>query len=183
MPHLHNTPNGHDLTVSAYIINIETPDQPKLLLHLHKRLRKLMQPGGHVELDENPWYALGREILEETGYAPHHLELLEIPGNLKIILPNPAIVVQPVPTFLNTHPMDNGLISHYHTDLSYVFLAKNPPKYKVSEEESNTFQLVTLEELATIPADQISSTAKTVGQEILKAYKNGIFVATKLNDE
>lgn len=179
MTHIHTKPNDHDLTVSAYIINVEDPEQPKLLLHKHKTLRKLMQPGGHVELDETPWEAMAREILEETGYGLIHLTLLQVPGALNIKLPNPSIRVQPSPVFINTHAMDNGMTSHYHNDMSYAFLTDAKPRFPVRKGESQDFKLVTLEELASFTREEINSTAQTVGKAVLEAYNAGGLIPTE----
>lgn len=178
MPHLHIEPGNHDLTVSAYIINVEDPETPKLLLHQHKRLRKLMQPGGHVELNETPWDAITHEILEETGYDIADLILLDTLGGLNIKVSNHNVKVQPVPFFLNTHPMDNGEISHYHTDLSYAFEAPKAPTHPVEGDESTIFRLVSLDEIDTIPDEEITSTAKTVGKAVLYAYRIGELIPT-----
>mgnify|MGYP002759336618 CR=1 FL=1 len=176
MPHLHIEPGNHDLTVSAYIINVEDPETPKLLLHQHKRLRKLMQPGGHVELNETPWDAITHEILEETGYDLADLILLDTPGGLNIKTSNHSVNIQPVPFFLNTHPMDNGAISHFHTDLSYAFVAPAAPTHPVQGEESTVFRLVALDEIDAIPTEEITSTAQTVGRVVLEAYRDGKLV-------
>ena len=37
------------------------------VLHLHKRLHRWMQPGGHIDPGEAPWEAARRESEEETG--------------------------------------------------------------------------------------------------------------------
>jgi 8-oxo-dGTP pyrophosphatase MutT (NUDIX family) len=42
------------------------------VLHLHKRLRRWLQPGGHVDPGEGPWDAARRESHEETGLDVHH---------------------------------------------------------------------------------------------------------------
>ena len=39
------------------------------VLHLHKRLGRWLQPGGHLEPGEAPWQAARREAEEETGLA------------------------------------------------------------------------------------------------------------------
>ena len=68
MAHVHTQYGEHDQTASAFIVRTDT-EQPKLLLHLHKKLGVLLQPGGHVELQENQWQAICHEIQEETGLS------------------------------------------------------------------------------------------------------------------
>src|SRR5260221_14578866 len=50
------------LTASAVVVGPEG-----VLLHRHKRLRKWLQPGGHIDPGEAPWQAALREVAEETG--------------------------------------------------------------------------------------------------------------------
>ena len=38
-----------------------------VVLHLHKRLEKWLQPGGHIDAGETPWDGALREAVEETG--------------------------------------------------------------------------------------------------------------------
>lgn len=64
MSHIHSGNNQHDLTVTAYIVRIDTPE-PQALLHLHKKLGVLLPVGGHVELSETPWQAIAHELEEE----------------------------------------------------------------------------------------------------------------------
>jgi 8-oxo-dGTP pyrophosphatase MutT (NUDIX family) len=42
------------------------------VLHLHKRLGRWMQPGGHIDPGETPPVAARREALEELGLAVDH---------------------------------------------------------------------------------------------------------------
>jgi 8-oxo-dGTP pyrophosphatase MutT (NUDIX family) len=42
------------------------------VLHLHKRLHRWLQPGGHLEPGESPWEAALREAQEETGLSLAH---------------------------------------------------------------------------------------------------------------
>jgi 8-oxo-dGTP pyrophosphatase MutT (NUDIX family) len=58
MPHIHEK---YDFTVSAMIMH---HSEPKLGLHFHKKLRKWLQAGGHIELHEDPLQALEHELLE-----------------------------------------------------------------------------------------------------------------------
>lgn len=131
MPHIHNEPGQHDLTVSAFILN----RQGHILVHKHKRLNRYMQPGGHVELHEDPWTALLREIKEETGYTPEQL-FLKVPPMAMIdnFVADPKCF-HPYPISFNTHPIgDDG---HYHTDLGYAFkIFDSKPYTEPAEGES-----------------------------------------------
>lgn len=55
------------VTASAIVIS-----ERGVLLHRHKRLGLWLQPGGHVEGDEDPRSAALREVAEETGLSPRH---------------------------------------------------------------------------------------------------------------
>ena len=48
---------------SAFVIN----DQNEILLIYHKKFGKYVQPGGHIEGNEEKWEASIREVFEETG--------------------------------------------------------------------------------------------------------------------
>lgn len=67
------------------------------VLHLHKRLRRWLQPGGHVDPGEAPWETALRETREETGLAVRH------PG-------------RPVLLHVDVHPAG----PHVHHDLRYL---------------------------------------------------------------
>lgn len=43
-----------------------------VLLHLHKKVQRWMQPGGHIDPGEHPAQAALREVSEETGLTPEH---------------------------------------------------------------------------------------------------------------
>ena len=60
MPHIHEK---IDFTVAIFLV-----DRGRVLLVLHKRLKKWLPLGGHIELDEDPETAALRETLEESGY-------------------------------------------------------------------------------------------------------------------
>jgi 8-oxo-dGTP pyrophosphatase MutT (NUDIX family) len=99
MSHIHTKLGEHDVTSSAFIVRFDTP-KPQLLLHQHKSLGKLLQPGGHVELTENPWQSVLREITEETGYELSQLQVLQ-PKDRLASLAN--AILHPVAVCVNTH--------------------------------------------------------------------------------
>ena len=72
-----------------------------VVLHLHKRAHRWMQPGGHVEEGEGPAAAALREAEEETGLALRH----PVEG--------PRLV------HLDVHPAGD----HVHLDLRYLLVA------------------------------------------------------------
>jgi 8-oxo-dGTP pyrophosphatase MutT (NUDIX family) len=78
------------------------------ILHLHKRLQRWMQPGGHLERGEAAWEAALRETAEETGLAVRH------PSG------GPRMV------HLDVHPAAGD---HVHLDLRYLLEA--PDEYPV----------------------------------------------------
>ncbi len=67
MPHIHEK---IDFVVNAWITFGE-----KILLARHREQKMWLPIGGHIELDEDPEQALFREIEEECGLAPNHVEL------------------------------------------------------------------------------------------------------------
>jgi len=87
------------ITASALVFD---PQRSLLLLHLHRRLERWLQPGGHVEAGERPEDAALRETHEETGVEVHH------PPS------GPSIV------HLDEHA---GPDAHVHLDLRYLLLA------------------------------------------------------------
>jgi 8-oxo-dGTP pyrophosphatase MutT (NUDIX family) len=72
------------------------------VLHMHKRLHRWLQPGGHVEPGEGPWDTALRESREETG-----LEVAHPAGGPRLI-------------HVDVHGAAKG---HTHLDLRYLLVA------------------------------------------------------------
>jgi 8-oxo-dGTP pyrophosphatase MutT (NUDIX family) len=72
-----------------------------LVMHLHRRLGRWMQPGGHLDPGEEPWNAAIRESEEETGIPTSHP-------------PEGPMMVH-----VDVHPAAAG---HVHLDLRYLVL-------------------------------------------------------------
>jgi 8-oxo-dGTP diphosphatase len=164
MPHTHDQPGQHDLTVSMYVINT-AEKEPRALLHMHRVLGLLMQPGGHVELNESPWAAVAHELLEETGYELDQLLVLQ---------PTPLLVSEddlahPVPLLFNTSPFP-AKVAHHHTNLTYAFVTEQQPRHAVGAEESDTLQWLSMEELAALPAGSCFPDVPGIYNQLLASW-------------
>lgn len=140
MAHIHVEPGQHDITVSAYIVRTDA-SEPLCLVHMHRKMGKLMQAGGHVELDETPWSAVVHEIAEETGFATRELRVLQQDAD-RVVLD--MAVNHPTPFCLNTHSVGN---EHFHTDLCFGFLADGPAERPPADGESTDVRWLTLPRL------------------------------------
>ena len=165
MPHIHTEEGQHDHTVSFFIIRTDF-DEPKLILHKHKRIGKLMMFGGHVELNETPWQAALHEVTEETGYAHNQLTILQPEHRVRSLH---QAVVHPVPVCSSTGAYP-GDILHYHSDSAYVFLANEEAEGAPDEDESLETRLVTLAELKEIPEGEIVEAWRELGIEIFSYF-------------
>lgn len=143
MPHIHEE---YDFTVSAHIVH----DNKLLLLH-HKKLNTWMQPGGHVELSEDPEQALWHEILEETGIEKRDLKIIE-PTKSR---PAPASYISlPLPFDFNVHKYGEDP-THKHIDLCYLLTSKTD-QIKTNLDESNDLRWFTKAEIVAMKADMIN---------------------------
>lgn len=82
----------HHETASGYVT---TPDQARLLLVAHRKLRRWLPPGGHVEDGELAHDAVLREVREETGIEAFHPSSewdLQLIGDVDVQLPTPIAV-------------------------------------------------------------------------------------------
>jgi len=162
MSHIHTNPGEHDQTASAFIIRTDTAE-PELLLHVHKKLGVLLQPGGHIELNETPWQAICHEITEETGYKLDQLKILQPKLRIKNI---GNAVLHPQAFAHNTHAFGNDGV-HKHTDLSYAFTTQEEPSGKPGEGESVNLRWVNLEELKSLESNQIFDNVRKIGEFVL----------------
>ncbi len=143
------------MTIGAYVFRTDF-DQPKLLMHMHKKLNKWLQFGGHVELDETPWQAVSHELTEESGYELSQLKLLQPSDRMqKVTLAN----LHPQPVNVNTHPFND---KHFHTVLEYAFVTTQEPNQAIGEGESQQLQLFTREEILRLPDNEIYPGTKDI---------------------
>ena len=125
---------GH-ITASGFIY---CKSERKLLLLEHKALNKYIQPGGHVEKEDNQMIdAAKREIKEETGLS--NLNNISIINDINI------------PFDINSHyipenvkKMEDG---HYHHDFRYLFTVDNIENINIDYNESNNYKWVSIDDI------------------------------------
>jgi 8-oxo-dGTP pyrophosphatase MutT (NUDIX family) len=162
MAHIHTGVGDHDLTASAFIIRTDF-DEPKIMLHMHRKLHRYMQFGGHVELHENPWQAVKHEVQEESGYEISQLKLLQPIERIKSLK---AAALHPQPICINTHVFNNKLEfkdnSHFHMDIEYAFVTDQEPRHPIGEGESQELALFSREQLLALSTDSIDEDTRTI---------------------
>ena len=108
---------GH-ITGSAWLVS---PDGEKVLLTLHHKLQRWMQPGGHADGDSNPLRVALREAEEESGIigiSAISEEIFDI--DIHLIPARPS----------------SGETEHYHYDIRYLLKAPHS-KYAISSESDD----------------------------------------------
>ena len=165
MPHIHNQPGHHDSVVTAFIFRLDF-NEPKLILHKHKKLNSLLPFGGHIETNEDPWQAVEHEILEESGYELSQLKILQPKSRIKLLT---DVKLHPMPVVSSTHSVDGLNFDHYHTDLSYAFVTNEKPNNNIDTSiESDEIKYVTHKELNKLTDEDIFANAKEIADYMFK---------------
>lgn len=160
MPHIHPNKDEHDLTITAYIVRTDTLE-PKVLLHMHRKLGVLLPVGGHVETLETPWQAAAHEIEEEAGYEFDQLQILQPASRIKTLS---KVVLHPQPLSMNTHSIPGD---HFHTDIEYAFVAQGEPNLAVDSEESLDIRWLTRSELNELSTREVFDNTKEIYNFVL----------------
>ena len=126
-----------------------------------------MHIGGHVELDENPWQGLIRELREESGYDLSQLQLLQPAGVVPLNFSD--AVAHPTPVALLTVAYQ-GEHSHYHTDICYAFLTEEEPAHAPADDESGDFRLLSRDEIADLREGEIPANIREIALTVLDDY-------------
>lgn len=122
---------GH-FTASAFVLS---PDGETLLLLYHKKLRRWLQPGGHIEPgDIDLEAAARREVLEEVGLGD-------------LALAHDGIFD------LDVHaiPERGSEPAHQHHDVRYLFRAN--PLAERTPDEMHSLQWVPVDRIADVVSD------------------------------
>jgi 8-oxo-dGTP pyrophosphatase MutT (NUDIX family) len=120
---------GH-MTGSAWIID---PSRQFVLLTLHAKLNRWLQPGGHADGDENIFNVASGEAYEETG--------------LKRITPLGNDLLFDIDIHLI--PARHTFPAHHHYDIRFIFEADKGEPLTITD-ESHDLQWVRLDKLATL---------------------------------
>lgn len=163
MAHIHTRPGQHDHTASAFIVRTDL-GEPKLMLHLHKKLGVYLQFGGHIELDETPWQAICHELVEESGYDISQLKILQPKHRIDKL---DKSKMHPIAFCHNTHNIDEA---HLHTDLDYLFVTEFPPKHRIQEGESDNIIYVSRDDLDKKKYSKINEDIRIIGLGIFDVF-------------
>ncbi|MSR68112.1 NUDIX domain-containing protein [Candidatus Peribacteria bacterium] len=153
-------------TATAFIID----SKKRTLLLWHKRLKRWMPPGGHLDPNETPEAAAKRECKEETNLD------VEIVGDsqLDLFAGNPAegrMLIKPIAMLLEVIPACPERHEEAHEHMDFLFIAKpidESQAVKITEEESSRMQWFTREEVKTLNEDtEIFSNVKAYIEKAL----------------
>jgi len=147
MPHIHEK---IDFVVDIFIVY-----KDKVLLVLHKKLKKRLPVGGHIELNENSDETLFREVKEECGLE------IEVMGN-KPNIESEGTEFLHSPCFLDIHDITD---THKHIGLCYFARTKSD-KFNFNKEEHDDIRWFDKEDLDDLRFN-LSSAVKFYAKEAL----------------
>jgi ADP-ribose pyrophosphatase YjhB (NUDIX family) len=102
-------------TVSIFIVYTD-----KVLLHIHKKAKKILPLGGHIELNELPEEACIREAQEEAGLEINLYNPINNQLKNSCELVGEKLLINPIHTiFGEINP------EHYHIDFVFYATAKS----------------------------------------------------------
>lgn len=165
MGHIHDKPGQMDQTVTAYIVRRDG-DDVYVMLHMHKKLGKLLPVGGHIELSETPWGALAHELEEESGYKLEELTVLQPRVRVESL---DSVVLHPQPVVVQTHDITP---EHFHSDLSYLLEAQAYPSGARAEGESDDIRWLTRDGVLSLGDDMVWQNTRQICLAIFDTFLN-----------
>jgi 8-oxo-dGTP pyrophosphatase MutT (NUDIX family) len=123
-----------DYTVVIYIVF-----KNKVLLVNHRKLKKWLPLGGHIELNENPEEAAIREAKEESGLD---IEIIAEKPEVK----DPQNKILPRPEYLDIHRIDD---KHRHIGIVYFARVKSG-NAKLAEAEHSDIGWFSVKDLESV---------------------------------
>lgn len=127
-----------DFTAAVYILFEE-----KILLLYHKKLKKWLPPGGHLEPNETPPEAARREVREETNLEINFLRQ----ENVWVNRWNANSFERPYLCLLEEIPAHGTTPAHQHIDFVYLAEPIDPQNTFSSDTEIKWFRKIDLETL------------------------------------
>lgn len=146
-------------TATVYIFEKE-----KSLLVYHKKIKKWLPPGGHLDENERPDLAAIREAKEETGLE---IELIE-DENIKIEAPNATSFPRPYLCLYEKIPAYKDESAHFHMDMIYIARVKGGQQRAALDEiaEMRWFSIDEIEAL--VSEEEIYEETKTSLKTLFK---------------
>lgn len=147
-------------TAAVYII-----DKQSVLLIFHRKLKKWLPPGGHLEPNETPPEAARREAREETG-----LEVsLLLQENVWVERWNASSFARPYLCLLEEIPAFGDKPAHQHIDFVYVATPAGGQE-NCHTGEVDAMRWFTLEEIEAMVSDKdIFAETQQVIRQILSS--------------
>ena len=131
-------------TATTYII-----DDEKVLLIFHKKLRKWLPPGGHLDPNETPAEGARREAREETGLE---IEFI-LQENVWVKRWNASSFERPYMCLLEEIPAFGNQPEHQHID--FIYLARPVGGVAMqNHEETDGIRWFSLEDVENLSPDE-----------------------------
>lgn len=128
MPHIHEK---IDFTVAVFVVR----DDKVLLVH-HRKLKKWLPIGGHIELDEDPEIAALRETEEESGLK------------VRLIGERPPTTGDGTRALIAPRFLDIHRITDEHEHIGMIYWATaNSTELRLAEEEHLAIQWCSADDL------------------------------------
>lgn len=133
------------MTASVFIV-----EDDKVLLLFHKKLRKWLQPGGHMDPNETPPEAARREALEEVGIEIEFFKQ----ENVWINRWNTNSFERPFLCMVEEIPAYKEHAAHQHIDYIYVARPAGDAAFTHNVEESDAVGWFTQEQVDAMIDDE-----------------------------